>query len=210
MSVTYTALHLRDPQPMLGHAMRTWGGRDDLWVFGYASLIWRPEFEADEARDAVVHGWHRALEMRSRVNRGTPECPGLVFALVPGGSCRGMVYRIARPRVEAELERLWAREMPTGVYDPKWLPCRTSQGRVKALGFTLSRSSPAHTGRLSDTQMLDVLRCATGRYGSTLDYLMETARSLHGCGIRDRDVERLVALARAHDLVPGPGAGHPA
>ena len=201
MNSTYSALHLRDPQPMLGDAMRAWGGEQDLWVFGYASLIWRPEFDADEARPAVVHGWHRALEMRSRVNRGTPECPGLVFALVPGGSCRGIAYRIAQPRAAAELERLWAREMPTGVYDPKWLSCRTALGTVQALAFTLSRRSPAHTGPIADAQMVDLLRCASGRFGSTLDYLMETATSLRGCGIRDRDVERLVALARQHDLV---------
>ena len=200
MTSPYSALHLRDPQPMLAHARKAWGGHQDLWVFGYASLIWRPEFHADEQRPAVVHGWHRALEMRSRVNRGTPECPGLVFALVPGGSCRGMVYRIDRHRAGAELERLWAREMPTGVYDPKWLACRTTQGTVHALAFTLSRRSPAHTGRMPDAQMLEVLRCSVGRYGSTLNYLMETANSLRSCGIRDRDVERLVALVRQHRI----------
>ena len=181
--------------------MQAWGGTQDLWVFGYASLIWRPEFDADEARPAVVHGWHRALEMRSRVNRGTPECPGLVFALVPGGSCRGMAYRIEKSRAAAELERLWAREMPTGVYDPKWLACRTSQGPVKALAFTLSRQSPAHTGPLADASMVEVLRCAAGRFGSTLDYLLETATSLRACGVRDRDIERLVVLARQNDLL---------
>jgi cation transport protein ChaC len=201
MTSSYSALHLRDPQPMLAHARKVWGGHQDLWVFGYASLIWRPEFDADEQRPATVHGWHRALRMRSRVNRGTPECPGLVFALVAGGSCRGMAYRIDKRRADAELERLWAREMPTGVYDPKWLPCRTPQGPVQALAFTLSRRSPAHTGPLSDAQMVTVLRDAVGRFGSTRDYLLETARSLHGCGIRDRDIERLVALARAHKLV---------
>jgi glutathione-specific gamma-glutamylcyclotransferase len=208
MSTLFSSLHLRDPQPMLEAALRSWGGEDDLWVFGYASLIWRPEFAADEQRAAVVHGWHRALEMRSRVNRGTPECPGLVFALVRGGSCRGMAYRIERARVPAELERLWAREMPTGVYDPKWLAGRTAQGPVRALAFTLARTSPAHTGPIADPQMLEVLQRATGRYGSTLDYLLETASSLRGCGIRDRDVERLVALARRHALVPTlPAAG---
>ena len=200
MSPLYAALHLRDPQPMLAHALQAWGGEQDLWVFGYASLIWRPEFDADEQRPAIVHGWHRALAMRSRVNRGTPECPGLVFALVPGGSCRGVAYRIGRARAATELERLWAREMPTGVYDPKWLACRSAQGPVRALAFTLSRRSPAHTGPLSDPQMLQVLRGAAGRFGSTLDYLMETASSLRGCGIRDRDIERLVALARHHRL----------
>ena len=204
MTSPFSALHLRDPAPMLGQAMQAWGGQQDLWVFGYASLIWRPEFDADEQRPAVVHGWHRALEMRSRVNRGTPECPGLVFALVRGGSCRGMAYRIARERVPAEMARLWAREMPTGVYDPKWLNGRTAQGPVHALAFTLSRHSPAHTGALSDAAMLEVLRGAAGRYGSTLDYLMETARSLRGCGIRDRDVERLVTLAHRHALAGAP------
>jgi glutathione-specific gamma-glutamylcyclotransferase len=189
----------RDPQRMLAQTLESWGGHDDLWVFGYASLIWRPEFDADEQRSAAVHGWHRALRMRSRVNRGTPERPGLVFALVPGGSCRGMVYRIDRKRAHAELERLWAREMPTGVYDPRWLPCRTAQGMVRALGFTLSRHSPSHTGAIADDEMVAILRHAQGRYGSTRDYLLETAASLRRCGIRDREIERLEALVRALD-----------
>ena len=200
MSADFSTLAIRDAGEMLRDTVETWGGRDDLWVFGYASLIWRPEFEAAEQRPAAVHGWHRALEMRSRVNRGTPDCPGLVFALVSGGSCRGMVYRIERRHAAEQLERLWLREMPTGVYDPKWLACRTPHGRINALAFTLSRGSPAHTGPLADAQMLDILRCANGRFGSTLDYLLETAASLRGCGIRDRDVERLVALAREHAL----------
>jgi cation transport protein ChaC len=204
MSSLYASLHLRDPKPMLASTMQAWGGQGDLWVFGYASLIWRPEFDAAEQRPALVYGWHRALEMRSRVNRGTPECPGLVFALVHGGSCRGVAYRIEQSSAADELERLWVREMPTGVYDPKWLTCRTPAGPVQALAFTLSRTSPAHTGPLADPQMLEVLRCAAGRFGSTLDYLLETATSLHGCGIRDRDVERLVALARRHNLVHTP------
>jgi len=196
-------LHLsgaRDPARLLDHTLDAWGRQGDVWIFGYASLIWRPEFDAVEERPATVYGWHRALAMRSRVNRGTPECPGLVFALVPGGSCRGRAYRIEQAHVEAELPRLWNREMPTGVYDPKWLACRTPQGVVRGLAFTLSRRSPNHTGALPDTELVAILRTANGRYGSTLAYLVETERSLRTCGIRDRDVERMVALARRHAL----------
>ena len=189
-----------DADRRLGELLHEWAGKGDVWVFGYASLIWRPEFEAAEDRPATVFGWHRALVMRSRINRGTPECPGLVFALVSGGSCRGRVYRIAEARVEAELGKLWCREMPTGVYDPKWLACRSPQGVVRALGFTLPRNSPSHTGTLPETQLVDILRTASGRYGSTLSYVLETAVSLRRCGIRDRDVERLVALADRHAL----------
>jgi len=190
----------RDPAAMLAKVRSQWGGGRDLWVFGYASLIWRPEFKAAEHRHALVHGFHRALEMRSRVNRGTYECPGLVFALLTGGSCRGMVYRIPSERVEEELPKLWEREMPTGVYDPRWLSCRTDQGVVSALAFTLSRSSPNYTGPIDDAQMLVILGAACGRYGKTLDYLLDTERGLRAHGIRDREIERLVALAKRHRL----------
>ena len=193
----------RDPAHLLDRTLAEWGERGDVWIFGYASLIWRPEFAAAEERPAKVHGWHRSLAMRSRINRGTPECPGLVFALIPGGSCRGRAYRIEQPRVETELRRLWGREMPSGVYDPKWLACRTPQGPVRGLAFTLSRRSPNHTGNLDDRELIEILRTANGRYGSTLAYLVETARSLRTCGIRDRDVERMVALARRHALTAG-------
>jgi cation transport protein ChaC len=104
------------------------------------------------------------------------------------------------------MRRLWGREMPNSVYDPKWLACRTPLGSIKALAFTLSRKSPSHTGALPDAQMLDILRTANGRYGSTLAYLVETARSLRNCGIRDRDVERLVALAERNALRHDAGA----
>jgi cation transport protein ChaC len=191
---------LRDPAESLSHARAQWGGGGDLWVFGYASLIWRPEFDAVEQRPAHVHGFHRAMKMRSRVNRGTAQCPGLVFALLSGGSCRGVVFRIERERVEHELPRLWAREMPNAVYDPRWLPCRTPSGTVRALGFTLSRNSPNYTGALDDGQVLEILRSASGRYGSTLDYLLETASGLEARGIRDREIARLVELARRHAL----------
>ena len=190
----------RDISALLESTRAQWGGHDDLWVFGYASLIWRPEFKFVEHRQAQVHGWHRAFRMRSRVNRGTPQQPGLVFALVSGGSCRGIVYRIAHHRVSDELTRLWAREMPTGVYDPRWLQCRTDRGPVRALAFTLSRRSPNFTGRLGDEEFLQVLRHAHGRYGTTLDYMLHTANALRERGMLDSELARLVALARQAGL----------
>lgn len=191
----------RDPQALLARTTREWGGRGELWVFGYASLLWNPEFAYDEHRPAFVRGWHRALRMASRINRGTPERPGLVFALLPGGSCHGAVFRVPRSHAVDALEGLWQREMPTGVYDPRWLPCRTPQGEVSALAFTLSRKSPQHTGRLSEAQLVEILRHARGRYGTTLDYLLRTARSLQERGVRDHEIERLVLLSKRHGLV---------
>ncbi|MDH4392348.1 MAG: gamma-glutamylcyclotransferase [Aquabacterium sp.] len=193
-------LAVRDTTALLAQVRQQWGGSADLWVFGYASLIWRPEFDAVEHRPALVRGWHRAFQMRSRVNRGTPEQPGLVYALLSGGMCKGMVYRIPRERGRDELDRLWHREMPTGVYDPRWLRCQTAGGEVMALAFTLSRRSPNFTGRIDDQEMLRILRHAQGRYGSTLDYLVRTAEALRQHRLCDRESARLLALARREGL----------
>jgi cation transport protein ChaC len=199
-TVSHPIPNHRDPQALRQQFMAQWPGRGDLWVFGYASLIWRPEFEAAERRPALVGGWHRALRMRSRINRGTPEVPGLVFALLPGGSCRGMAYRIRAQQVEEELDRLWAREMPTGVYDPRLLTTRTPEGPVRALAFTLSRKSPACLPPLDDAKLVEILRQARGRFGTTLEYLAETASALQACGIQDREINRLMSVARRAGL----------
>ncbi|MES2936596.1 MAG: gamma-glutamylcyclotransferase [Pseudomonadota bacterium] len=187
---------LRDPAEMLDKVLHEWGGHEDLWVFAYGSLIWKPDFDYAERRPAMVHGWHRALKMWSRVNRGTPERPGLVFGMLSGGCCRGMVFRIERHGGRDALARLWAREMISGVYDPKWLTCHTAQGPVSALAFTLSRKSPNHTGELSEEQYRAIFAEATGIYGTTLDYADRTLEELKRLNIRDRRLEQLLKLAR--------------
>jgi cation transport protein ChaC len=134
--------------------------------------------------------------MWSRVNRGTPERPGLVLTLLSGGSCKGMAFRLPRVSAREDLHRLWAREMPNqGVYDPKWLHCATPAGPVKALAFTLSRQSPNFTGELTPEQYRDIFAQASGRYGTTLDYARATYDSLLAHGIRDQHLARMLAHA---------------
>ena len=186
---------VRDPAPMLEKTLREWGGRSDLWVFGYASLIWRPDFDFSEKRIAKVHGWHRALRMWSRINRGTPMQPGLVFALLSGGSCHGVALRVPRSQGRAVLQTLWPREMVTGVYDPKWLHCQTQAGPVRALAFTLSRQSANYTGELSERNYRRIFDRSSGRYGSTLDYARQTLEGLREHGIEDHALRRLLHRA---------------
>jgi cation transport protein ChaC len=187
---------LRDPAPLLERALDEWGGDKDLWVFGYGSLIWRPDFDYVERRAAKVHGWHRALKMWSRVNRGTPECPGLVFGMLSGGSCRGMVFRVDKALARQAMINLWQREMITAVYDPRWLTCHTPHGAVRALAFTLSRKSPNHTGELPDHEYSRIFQQACGRYGTTIDYAQSTYDELRKHGIDDRSLARLITLAK--------------
>lgn len=197
----------RCSQRMLHTALNEWlsMGARDLWLFAYGSLIWKADFPVEERRLATVHGHHRALKMWSKVNRGTPERPGLVFALLSGGSCQGLVLRVPANEVPRVLPVLWEREMPNPVYDPKWLRCRTAAGCVTGLAFTLSRRSPNFTGDLSLDQYRAIFEQARGKYGSTLDYALQTHHQLEALGIKDMTLARLMRLAcprQATDGVP--------
>lgn len=201
MTASHVAQKIRHPSydETLQQAMKQWQGQQymentDLWLFGYASLIWKQEFTFIERRAARVHGWHRALHMWSTINRGSPECPGLVFALLSGGSCQGVVFRIPAARAKQALVDLWFREMPGDVYEPRWLNCATAQGKVSALAFTLPRSSPSYCGHLKNAQYRQIFSQARGRYGTTLDYAQRTYESLLAEGIDDHALAKLLKL----------------
>ncbi|WP_027016559.1 gamma-glutamylcyclotransferase [Comamonas composti] len=178
---------------MLEQTLQRWGGQQDLWVFAYGSLIWRPDFVFAERRAARVYGWHRALKMWSTINRGTPQCPGLVFGMLSGGSCQGMAYRIPKEQGLEVLRQLWQREMANAVYDPRWLACHTEYGPIQALAFTLSRSSPNHTGELAAHEYQRIFSQARGIYGTTRDYAQSTYDELLRLGIADKALQRLLA-----------------
>ena len=190
----------------LARALAGWDGASPLWVFGYGSLIWNPDLVFDRRVTARVHGYHRRLCLWSRINRGTPECPGLVAGLDRGGSCVGVAYRVPATELQAQFERLWEREMFMGSYAPRWLDCRLVDGtRETALAFVVRQDASNYAGRLGEAQILEVFRRGScGRFGTSLDYLVNTVRSLRQHGLRDPHLER---LAR-HAGVPGePGSG---
>src|SRR5205814_995111 len=109
------------------------------WVFAYGSLLWNPLFPVAEARAATIHGLHRRFCLRSLASRGTPDQPGLVLALEPGGACHGVVYRLPSPLALDELHLLWRREMVVGAYRPRWVQARAGDRRVVALTFVVRR-----------------------------------------------------------------------
>jgi len=170
-----------------------WRPGQDVWLYAYGSLVWRPDFDFVERRLATLRGHHRSLCLWSRVNRGTPECPGLVLGLDRGGSCRGVVYRLPGSVVESAFATLWQREMSTGAYLPRWLSCDTDAGRVSALAFVMNRAGPAYAGALPEDDILAIVRRASGSYGPCTEYVTATAAALRQAGIRDN---RLEAIAR--------------
>src|SRR4029077_14715863 len=115
---------------------------DDLWVFGYGSLMWRPGFAFAESAPARLIGLHRALCVYSFVHRGTPEKPGLVLGLDRGGACRGIAFRVAPRHRDATVAYLREREQVASVYREVtrsvWLENAARQ-RISALTYVVDR-----------------------------------------------------------------------
>ena len=183
----------------------------NLWVFGYGSLMWRPGFAAEEQILATLHGYHRALCVLSHVHRGTPEAPGLVLALdaAPGGGCDGVALRVA-PGAEAEtLIALRERELISSAYLERWIGVRLADGAAaEALAFVIDRAHAQYCGNLDLETQARVIAGACGGRGPNCEYLWQTARHLAELGIPDPDLEWLghrVAILRAADGAEGPG-----
>jgi len=176
------------------------GGRADVWVFGYGSLMWNPGFPASEARPALARGYCRRFCVASTVYRGTPERPGLLLGLDRGGSCRGVALRVPRDARRETLLNLWRREMNGRVYRPAMIPVTLTDdgGRIEALAFIVDRAHPDHVGDLDEEARAARVLEATGERGTNLEYVLETERSLRALGMRDAAVTKLVAtIARA-------------
>ena len=166
----------------------------DLWVFGYGSLLWNTEFHYVESRLGVVHGYRRSFCMWSPYSRGTPKEPGLMLALEQGGCCTGMAFRIAAEKVEEETAVLWAREMYSGIYAPRWVRMRCNSGPLAAVTFVADRSCRFYAGALAEEEQARVLATAVGQTGPNVEYLRFLSKSLGDFGLNDRRMARLHAM----------------
>jgi glutathione-specific gamma-glutamylcyclotransferase len=169
----------------------------DAWVFGYGSLMWNPAIHVAQTCPGVIHGYHRQFCLNMMMGRGTPESPGLMLALDRGGSCHGMVHRIAADLVDSELRILWMREMLGGVYGPRWVRVRTEGGIVAAIAFVADRSHPRYAGKLPEETISRRIAQAAGEFGTNRHYLFRLVEHLDSLGILDGPMHRLAKRVRA-------------
>jgi cation transport protein ChaC len=178
---------------------------EDLWVFAYGSLMWRPDFPFVERIPALLVGAHRALCVYSHIHRGSPERPGLVLGLDHGGSCRGIAYRVAAAQRPATIAYLRAREQVTMVYREClrsiWLDGEAER-RFSALCYMVDRGHPQYAGRLDLATQLHYVRQGHGKGGANRDYVLAAVKELEALGCRDRDLhllaQRLRGIHEAH------------
>lgn len=168
----------------------------DLWVFGYGSLMWSPDFRFAERREAQLHGFHRSLCIYSHLYRGTPEKPGLVMGLCPGGSCWGVAFRVARRNVRSTLEVLWQREMTNGVYETRFVPVRLGRRSVNAVAFVADARHRQFAGRLSVPDTARMVAQGCGVRGQNLDYLANTVAHMDEIGVPEGHLHEVLDAAR--------------
>lgn len=168
--------------------------KDDLWIFGYGSLMWRPGFDFVEQRSAMLHGYYRSLCVFSHVHRGTPEKPGLVFGLDRGGSCRGLAFRVAAANGEKVKDYLRRREQVTMIYLETMVLLRLlepSPRTTKALCFIVNRTHQQYAGKLDFAHQVALIANGKGQSGDNPDYLSNMIMHLRERGIKDAGLERL-------------------
>ena len=170
-----------------------------LWIFGYGSLMWNPGFPHAERRPARLIGHHRAFCIYSTHHRGSDAKPGLVLGLDRGGICLGAAYRVAEPDRRAVLAYLRAREQVSGVYREAKARIELEdedgahQQSVIGTTFIVEPKHPSYTGPIPIAAQARLIRAARGKSGPNTEYLVNTWRQLNASGIRDRNIERVVA-----------------
>lgn len=163
--------------------------------------MWRPDFAFEEARRARLNGWHRRFCIVSRHYRGSAENPGLLLGLDRGGTCEGVAFRIAPEHARAVLTYLRIREQISGVYrearvaiELHGLVNGAPLGRQTAVVFLAEPAHPSFMARLSVAKQAQIISYARGSTGTNLEYLTNTVGELKRLGIRERELERLVAV----------------
>ena len=173
-------------------------GESVRWVFGYGSLMWRPEFLYAERMHARLEGFARAFCIYSVHHRGTHARPGLVLGLAPGAGVRGVAYRVAEAGWDETYAYLLDREQPTETYEEATAPLALDDGRsVRALVFLSDPAHPQWAGTLTPERQAALIAGATGLSGRNIDYLRDLVAHLAEAGEPDAGMEDLLARVEA-------------
>lgn len=188
-----------DDMRRAAHALLAQNDGRPFWVFGYGSLIWKPAFDHVEARRVMAYGWRRSFCLEIESWRATPDAPGLMLALVRGGSCAGMAYRLPAGDAPARMLRLLEREVSyhEDLSLVRWLTVRSDAGPIRALTFYAGRPDDPYFLPLPLDEQARRLARAVGHVGSCAEYLRNTVLHLEEMGIRDRYLWRLQHMVAA-------------
>ena len=173
---------------------------DDAWIFGYGSIVWKPDFSFEERAPGWIGGWSRRLWQGSPDHRGVPASPGRVATLIsqPAARCTGMAFRVRGSACEAVLRGLDERE--SGGFRQTLIRfhfAAASRPPVSAITYVAPPDNPNFLGEAPLDAVIRQVRGARGRSGSNLEYVLRLDESLRELGAEDEHVSRIAEGLRA-------------
>lgn len=173
---------------------------DDLWIFAYGSLCWRPGFVPICSHPCYVVGFSRRFYQGSCDHRGSVSKPGRVVTLIVDSStdsrCCGLCYRIAAQERNSVLSYLDEREQ--GGYSAMMVDCYSISDDSLickgALTYSANPSNPYYLGNCELTQMARTIANSRGQSGWNRDYLFKLHQFILSLQQQDDHVSSLVQL----------------
>ncbi len=168
---------------------------DDIWLFGYGSIMFKVDFDFEERQVGYIDGWVRRFWQASTDHRGVPGAPGRVVTLIssPGTECWGLAYRIHRDQVEDILEALDYREK--GGYERLELAIHLRSGSsVDGLMYHAHEENPNFLGDAPLEEIAHQIRSAVGPSGSNKEYILRLDQALRDHDLEDPHVSSLARL----------------
>ena len=170
------------------------------WIFGYGSLIWRPDFLYSERRRAGVRGWRRRFWQASPDHRGVPDAPGRVVTLVrePDAMCWGVAFMVAAADHDQIMTQLDRREK--NGYERIALALEFDDGTAAdGITYVAGPRNPSFVGPAPLEEMVEQIASAIGPSGRNSDYLIALAETLRDLCVYDDEVEALRSGLLARD-----------
>jgi cation transport protein ChaC len=165
-----------------------------FWVFGYASLIWHPEFIYSKKHTARLQGYARSFCMWSIHHRGTQDNPGLVLALDEHANahCDGVAFFVEPKHAEKAIADLRARELISSAYLEVTRSVTLDTGETAdAICYVIDPDHVQYCGGLSLEKQAQIIATAVGDRGPNTDYLFNTCKGIVALGLPDADLSFL-------------------
>lgn len=156
-----------------------------VWLFGYASLIYKADFPYLERKPAYIKGWQRRLWQGSHDHRGTPAAPGRVATLIAqeGVRCVGMAYKVT-----AEVFTYLDHREKNG-YLRFETPFYFMDGSAEVgLVYRATEDNQAYLGPASDAAIAAHIAQAAGPSGPNDEYVLKLAKALRHLQAEDEHI----------------------
>ena len=166
-----------------------------MWLFGYGSLIWRPDIEYLAREPARLHGWVRRFWQGSHDHRGLPHRPGRVVTLVEAadGFCDGVAYLMDEGTLAETFESLDHREKNGYERFTVGLQLKGNAAATSAITYIAPAGNHAYLGPAPIGEVATQIRTSRGPSGHNADYLFDLARALRELDAHDPHVFELEA-----------------